>query len=347
MKQIILFCALVLLASAAFVLTSCGNPKETLHIYNWGDYISDDVIRKFEKEFNCKVKVDVFDSNEAMYAKLKAGAGGYDIIVPSSYMAKLMYEQGMLRDLDSALLPNVTKYFDRSYSPLSLDGELKYSVPYFVSFTGIGYDTTRIKDFQPTWRMFERPEIKKRSSLLNDQREVMGCALRTLGYDVNSTDQKQIDEAVALIQKWKQNIAKFEVDDAKRALASGEFFLIQTYSGDMLQVSMEKPNVAFVIPEEGSTVTFDNFTVVRNSRNSKLAHEFINFMYRPEIAAENMNEIMYVTPHTEAVKLVDEKLRRNPAFAIPESVRSRCVPLRDLGEDNAKYIRAWDKIREE
>lgn len=104
MKQIILFCALVLLASAAFVLTSCGNPKETLHIYNWGDYISDDVIRKFEKEFNCKVKVDVFDSNEAMYAKLKAGAGGYDIIVPSSYMAKLMYEQGMLRDLDSALL---------------------------------------------------------------------------------------------------------------------------------------------------------------------------------------------------------------------------------------------------
>lgn len=111
----------------------------------------------------------------------------------------------------------------------------------------------------------------------------------------------------------------------------------------MLQVSMEKPNVAFVIPEEGSTVTFDNFTVVRNSRNSKLAHEFINFMYRPEIAAENMNEIMYVTPHTEAVKLVDEKLRRNPAFAIPESVRSRCVPLRDLGEDNAKYIRAWDK----
>ncbi len=206
MKRIILFCTLVLLASAAFVLTSCGNPKETLHIYNWGDYISDDVIRKFEKEFNCKVKVDVFDSNEAMYAKLKAGAGGYDIIVPSSYMAKLMYEQGMLRDLDSALLPNVTKYFDRSYSPLSLDGELKYSVPYFVSFTGIGYDTTRIKDFQPTWRMFERPEIKKRSSLLNDQREVMGCALRTLGYDVNSTDQKQIDEAVALIQKWKQNI---------------------------------------------------------------------------------------------------------------------------------------------
>ncbi|MBO7329008.1 MAG: spermidine/putrescine ABC transporter substrate-binding protein [Lentisphaeria bacterium] len=345
MKKSILFCAVA--AMMTLFLASCGKPKTTLHIYNWGDYISDEVVRDFEKEYNCRVRIDVFDSNEAMYAKLKAGAGGYDILVPYSYMAKLMYSQGMLAKIDLQKLPEVTKNFDKSYSRLSLDSEMKYTVPYFVSFTGIGYDTTKVKDFKPTWRMFEKESLKRRCSLLNDQREVLGVALRTLGYNVNSTNQKQIDEAVELIQKWKKNIAKFEVDDAKRALASGEFFLIQTYSGDMLQVSMEKPNVAFVIPKEGSTVTFDNFAIYKNSPNKDLAHAFINYMYRPAVSAKNMNEIMYVSPNTEAVKLVDEQLRKNPAFLIPEDIRSRCTPLEDLGKENVKYIKAWDKIREE
>jgi spermidine/putrescine transport system substrate-binding protein len=335
-----------LLAPLVF-LTACGEPKEKLYIYNWGDYLSEDVVRQFEKEFNCEVQMDVFDSNEAMYAKLKAGASGYDILVPSSYMAKLMYAQGMLQEIDLAQLPTVKQNFDNTYAPLSLDAAMTYSVPYFVSFSGIGYDTERVKDFQPTWHMFERADIHRRSSLLNDQREVMGCALRTLGYDVNSVDPAQIDAAVELVKKWKGNIAKFEVDDAKRALASGEFFLIHTYNGDMLQVSMEKPSVRFVIPEEGATVTFDNFVIHKNSANPKLAHAFIDFMYRPEVSAANMNEIMYVSPNTEAVKLVDEQLRNNPAFNIPAEVRARCSTMTDLGDNNVLYIKAWDRIRAE
>jgi spermidine/putrescine transport system substrate-binding protein len=349
MKKVNFFRAL---ATAALVvpmmwLTGCGEPKETLYIYNWGDYLSEDVVRQFEKEFNCEVQLDVFDSNEAMYAKLKAGASGYDILVPSSYMAKLMYAQDMIQELDMSKLPEVQKYYDQSYAQLSIDSEMKYSVPYFVSFVGIGYDTERVKDFKPTWRMFEREDIHRRCSLLNDQREVMGCALKTLGYDVNSVDQAHIDAAVELVKTWKRNIAKFEVDDAKRALASGEFFLIQTYNGDMLQVAMEKPSVAFVIPEEGTTVTFDNFVIHKNSANVDLAHAFINFMYRPEISAANMNEIMYVAPNTEAVKLVDEQLRNNPAFTIPADVRARCYPTWDLGNENVRYIKAWDRIRAE
>ena len=229
----------VVLALAAVLLSSCGKPKEVLTIYNWGDYISPEVVKKFEKEFNCKVKVDVFDSNEAMYAKLKAGAKGYDIVVPSSYMAELMQKQNMLAALDHKLLPNVTKYVDKSYTKLSLDKELKYTVPYFASFTGIGYNTKKVKDFVPSWRMFERADLKGRCSLLNDLREVIGIGLLMTGHDMNSTNQKDLDEAVKQVLVWKKNIAKFEVDDAKRALAAGEFVMIQTYSGDMLQVSSE------------------------------------------------------------------------------------------------------------
>ncbi len=344
MKKTLFLAGMVL---AALLAVSCGKPKQVLHIYNWGDYISNDVVKKFEKEFNCKVKVDVFDSNEAMYAKFKAGAGGYDIIVPSSYMAELMQRQGMLLALDHSKLPNVDKYIDQSYIKYSLDKKLEYTVPYFASFTGIGYNKDKIKDFEPTWRMFERPDLKNRTSLLNDLREVLGVALRTLGFDVNSTKQEEIDKAVELVQVWKKQIAKFEVDDAKRALASGEFNMIQTYSGDMLQVSTENPSIVFVIPKEGSTFTFDNFAILKNSPNPDLAHKFINFIYRPEISAENMDEIMYITPNTEGMKLVSETLRKNPAFMLPESVRATCTALQDLGADNGKFIKAWDKIRQE
>lgn len=334
-------------AALLFTLGACGKPKKVLHLYNWGDYIADDVVKQFEKEYDCEVKIDVFDSNEAMYAKLKAGAGGYDVIVPSAYFAELMNRQGMLLKLDHSKLPNVGKYIDRSYTKYSTDENMEYTVPYFASFTGIGYDKTKVKDFKPTWRMFERPDLKNRTSLLNDLRETIGAALLTLGKDANSTNQEDLDAAVELVRTWKKQIAKFEVDDAKRALAAGEFVLIHTYSGDMLQASSENPDLVFVIPEEGSMFTFDDFAILKTSANQDLAYAFINFMYRPDICAKNMDEIMYTTPHTKAMTMVDEKLRSNPAFMIPESVRAKCTMTKDLGDDNAKYVKAWDKIRQE
>ena len=324
---------------------SCKKEQQVLHVYNWGDYTAMEVVEAFEKEYNCKVQIDTFDSNEAMYAKLQSGAGGYDIIVPSSYQAKMMKEEGMLEPLDKSQLPNVTKYFDATYAKLLLDKDLAYSVPYFVSITGIGYNSERIHDFQPSWRMFEREDLKQRISLLDDQRELIGAAMATLGYNVNSTDQKQMDEALALISKWKKNIAKFGVDDCKMSLASGEFVMIQTYNGDMLQVISEKPEIRFVIPKEGSTVTFDCFAIMKSSANKELAHKFIDFMYRTENAVKSMNEIMYVMPHLEAVGQVDDELKSNPAFNLPPEARARCTPLDDLGEKKVLYDRAWDKVK--
>lgn len=341
------FVQLFFAALAALAVTACNDDRPVLRIYNWGDYLAADVIAAFEKEYNCKVDVDTFDSNEAMYAKLKAGAGGYDIVVPSSYMAKTMYDQQMIDKLDHSKLPNVLKNYDSRYNSINLDQKMEYTVPYFVSFTGIGYDSRNVKDFQPTWRMFERADLKGKTSLLDDQREVIGCALRTLGYSANETDQAKIDEAVKLARVWKQQIAKFGVDDAKASLASGEFFMIQTYSGDMLQVIAEVPTVRFVIPKEGSTVTFDNLAILKNSANKDLAYKFIDFVYRPEMAAANMDEIQYIMPNKAGQKLVCEEVRNNPAFSIPAEDFQRCTPLQDLGAENVKYNTAWDHIKAE
>ena len=333
-------------ASLMLVMLLAGCKKErVLHIYTWEGYISEDVIKQFAEENGCKVEVDVFPSNEEMYAKLKVGATGYDIVVPSAYMATTMYKQQMIDKLDLSRLPNVVKNYDAKYDAISLDKAHEYTVPFFVSFTGIGYNAAKIPDFEPSWRMFERESLKGKISLLDDQREVIGCALRTLGYDASETDQKKIDEAVKLAREWKKNIAKWGVDDSKDSLASGEFVMIQGYNGDMLQVAKDNPDIKFVIPKEGTTSTLDNFAILKDSKNKDLAYKFIDFMYRTDVAARNMEEIQYYMPHKEAIQQLDESLRNNPIFNTPADVFSRCSPLADLGEDHVKYDKAWDDIK--
>lgn len=339
------FFLIPLLALASVLLLTNCSKKPVLHIYSWEDYIAEDVIRGFEKEYNCQIQVDVFPSNEAMYAKLKAGAAGYDLIVPSSYMSLVMNSQGMLEKLDHTLLPNVKKFYDKQYDLLALDKKQEFCVPYFISFTGIGYDVTKVKDFKPSWKMFEREDLKGKLSLLDDLREVIGCALLTLGYNANSTNEKEIKEAVALARKWKKNIAKFGVDDSRNSLANGEFHLIQTYSGDLLQFAVDNPNLRFVIPMEGTSVTFDTLAILKNSPNKDLAYKFIDFVYRTEQAIANMNDIYYRMPHKEAAGKVKKEIRNNPVFNIPPSMFKYCIPLKDLGKDKVLYERAWDEIK--
>ncbi len=329
--------------------SGCGEKKQTLHLYNWADYLSEDVIHDFEKEFNCVVEQDVYDSNESMYAKLKAGARGYDVVVPSCYTASLMYAQGMIDKLDKTKLPNVLKNIDGKYSGITMDKDMEYSVPYLVTFCGIGYDSSKIKDFKPTWKMFEREDLKGRTSLLDDVRETLGIALIVNGCDsVNVTDEAKLKAAVERVNLWKKQIAKFGVDDSVRALASGEFVMIHTYSGDIMQAALENPDIKFEIPEEGGTVTLDSFVIMRDSKNKELAYQFINYLYRPEVSAQNMNTVQYIMPNKEAMPLVDEELRGNQVFQIfNEFHKNKSYFIQDLGEEIVKYSKAWDEIRAE
>lgn len=347
-KAISRLSALIFAVVLSLFAAACSKTEEKaeLHLYSWEDYIDPELLEQFEKEYNCKVKLETFASNEQMYAKLKNGASGYDVVVPSSYMAKVMYEQKMLEELDLAQLPNMKKYYDKTFDVLNMDKDHVYTAPYFISFTGIGYDASKVKDFEPTWKMFEREDLKGKTSLLDDHREVLGAALKSLGYDVNTVDEKQLDEAVALARKWKQNIAKFGVDDSRQNLADGSFFLIQTYSGDLLQNAVDNENLKFVIPREGSTVTFDNLCILKNSKQKDLAYKFINFLYENENAAKNMDYVMYRMPHTEAVKSVDESIRDHELFNIKPEVFKLCTPLDDLGENQKLYSEAWDKIKQ-
>ena len=181
-----------------------------------------------------------------MYAKLKAGASGYDLLTPSSYMVSLMHAQGMLRPIDHALVPNLV-HVDPEYLKIAVDGTMDHSVPYMISNTGIAYLRSRVADFVPSWAMFGRADLRGRMTLLNDMRETIGAGLKFLGYSLNTTNERELEAARDVILGWRANIAKFENEQYKTGLASGEFLLVQGYSGDILQVRKENPDIAFAI----------------------------------------------------------------------------------------------------
>ncbi|MFA5518600.1 MAG: spermidine/putrescine ABC transporter substrate-binding protein [Spirochaetota bacterium] len=338
-----IFKALIFMVCATVVL-SCGNREKELHVFNWADYMNPDVIEKFEKEYDCKVVMNYFDSNEALYAKIKAGASGYDVMFPSGYMSKIMQEQKLISELDHSKIENL-KNIDKAYLKKALDSKMEYSVPYMLSYTGIAYNKKRIPDFKASWSMFERKDLAGRMTLLNDLRETIGAALKFHGYNYNTLDDKELDKAKDTVIQWKQNIAKFDVDEAKRGLSSGEFVLIHTYNGDALQLIEENSDLAFAIPEEGTAINGDDMVIPTSAKNPELAYKFINFMLSPEVAKANMEFVYYLAPNTEAQKLMDKDFMSNPVINPPKKVIDKSDVLEDLGENNLKYSKIWDQIK--
>lgn len=338
------FIVSVVLAAVMFISAGCGSGKKKLYIFNWADYMNPAVIEKFEKQYNCKVVINYFDSNEALYAKLKAGATGYDLLFPTSYMSKLMYEQKMIRAIDHSKLKNI-KNVDMNFVSKGLDPEMKYSVPYMMTFTGIAYNKTKVKNFKPSWSMYERTDLAGRMTLLNDLREVIGAALKYNGYNYNSVDEKELEKAMNTVISWKKNIAKFDVDEAKRGLSSGEFFLIQVYNGDALQLVNENPDLEFATPVEGTTLSQDDFVIPAEAKNADLAYAFIDFLLEPENSKANMEFVYYLSPNTAAQKLMDAEFLNNPAINPPQKILEKSDFLKDLGENNSRFSAVWDKIK--
>lgn len=319
---------------------------ETLHVYTWADYVSPDVIAKFEKANDCQVVIDTFDSNETMYAKLKAGATGYDVIFPTSYMILVMEQEGILQELDPARIPNL-KNIDPEVLSKVHDRAMKRSVPYTLGYAVIAYRKDKVTDPQPTWAMFDRADLSQRITLFDDMRETIGAALKFLGHSINTRDEAQLAAAKDVLLRWKKNAAKFDNEGYKAGLDSGEFRLVHGYSGDLFQVAQENDKVGILIPREGVTASCDEMVIPKTSKQSPLAHALINFLLDPQVAAENMEWMGYLCPNTEALKLVSKDFLENPAVAIPADIKAKSEVIQDLGPDLAKYTKIWDAVKSE
>ncbi|MCD8141337.1 MAG: spermidine/putrescine ABC transporter substrate-binding protein [Planctomycetaceae bacterium] len=335
----------VLAALLTCVIGTVCAGERVLHVYTWSDYFDSEVLVQFERENNCRVAVDYFESNEAMYAKLKAGGGGYDVITPSSYMSSVMDGQDMLLPLDHSLIPNLDN-MDKNWLRMTEDPSMRYSVPYTRTVTGVGYNSDRVKpEDLGSWDIFANPAYARRMTMLNDMRETIGAALKYLGYSLNTTNEAELAAAGEVLQGWKRHLAKFDVDEAKMGLGSGEFHVIHGYNGDVALIMEEVPEIDFFIPKEGSSVASDDFVIAAGTPAADLAHAFINHLLDPEVARITMESIRYFMPNPKAVAELDPELRENNAFNVDDSVLEKCEVIRDLGEDNAKYIRIWDLVK--
>jgi len=315
-------------------------------IYNWDAYVDPKIVKAFEKKFNCKVVEDTFESNEMLEQKMRSGAANYDIVVPSSYFAGRMYAQGLIIKLDLAKMPNLANVDAKILGRLP-DKAMEYSVPYMMGCSGLAYRKNQVKDFEPTWRMFERPGMTKRMTLLDDPREVLGAALKTLGYSCNSTSEKEIKEAAQLVMKWKGSIAKFENEQYKNGLASGEYYIVQGYICDVLQLKEENPkkNIEVVIPKEGTLFAVDMLVIPTKAKNPALAYEFINFVHDAKNAAQNTEWVLNVCPNTPSYALLSKKVRENKALFPDAELEAKCELLEDVGEAISIYNHYWGMIK--
>lgn len=337
--------AIALIVVAGLFLSGCGQKKATLHLYNWADYMDPDLVTAFEEQYDCRIILDTFDSNESMLAKLEAGASGYDIAFPTAYMVDIMQTKEMLMAIDHSKIPNL-KNVDADYlKNNALDKTMAYSVPYMIGSTGIAYRTDRVTDFTPSWAMFDRADLKGRSTLLNDIRETLGSALIYLGYSANTTNPNELSEAATVVNRWKANIAKFDAEAYKPGIASGEFVLVHGYSGDILQVMEEQENVAWAYPQEGFLIGCDNFVILKDAPNADLAHAFINFLHDASNAAKNTEFVYYLCPNSASYPLVSEEVRSNEAVFIPKEAMAKAQILKDLGPVSELWEKIWDEIK--
>lgn len=315
--------------------------KPVLRIFTWSSFFDPKVIKEFEKEHNCQVEFDIFDSNELMYAKLKSANVKYDLLTPSLYIGKLLSEQGMIEPLDWSKLPHL-KTLDLDYCQKE---ELEpYFAPYLMTFSGIGYVKSRVRVDQKSWSLLAREDLRYRTTLLNDFRETLGVGLLYLGYDLNHPTKDQLIEATNLLRNWKKNIAKLENEQYKLGLDSAEFLAVHAYSGEIAQLIDINDDIGFFLPKEGFTLSMDVFCISQKSNSKDLAYAFIDFMHRPSIAARNIEHTHYLCPNSSCYRLLSERTRGNRAIFIDSHEIKRAHKL-EVSPENGWFLQAWDKFK--
>ena len=341
MNQLVRF-FLIIAVSSAIILSAISSlntsqgysGKNTLTVYNWGDYIDEDLIKQFEKATGIKVIYETFDSNEAMMTKIEQGGTNYDIAVPSEYMIDKMRHENLLIPLDHSKLPNL-KNIDPRFMDLPFDPDNKYSVPYFWGTVGIVYNPKMLHNKKITsWNDLWDADLKNQILLIDGAREVMGMGLNSLGYSLNDTNKKHLLEAKVKLDKLTPNVKAIVGDEIKMLMANEEAAIGLVWSGDASEIMSENEDLDYVVPKEGSNLWFDNMVIPKTAKNIDAAHQFINFMLDPKVAAKNTDYVGYSTPNKEALKYLDKEVVEDERFYPSPELTKKLEVYENLGKRN-------------
>ncbi len=323
----------------------------TLRMFMWSDYIDPEMVKLFEQREGVRVVIDTFESNESMLAKLQGGGASYDLATPSNYVLQTMVRAKLLQPLEKTSLKNFGNISPGFLNP-NFDPGNTYSVPYQFAATGLAYNDSRYKPAEESWKLIFGPEDRVKFALLDDPREVIGAALKYLGYSVNSGKVEELRAARDLLRQTvkKRGFESFSGGpEIRNKLLAGSIDLGQIYVGDLLQGAAENEHLHVFLPNEGTTISTDTLVVLRGSPNPALARKFIDFVLEPKVSAAISNYTYYGNPNARAQPLLDPFLKSQKAFnPTPEEFSSGRVEfINELPRGNTPrlYDRIWTELK--
>ncbi|MBQ6808739.1 MAG: spermidine/putrescine ABC transporter substrate-binding protein [Firmicutes bacterium] len=321
-----------------------------LNVFNWGEYISDgsegslDVNTEFEKLTGIKVNYSTYESNEAMYAKMKSGAVSYDIIIPSDYMIQRMISEDMLQPLDFSKLSNY-HYIDEQYKDLYFDPENEYSVPYSVGMVGLIYNSTMVEEAPTSWTAMWDERYTDDILTFNNSRDSFSIAQLILGQDVNSTNLEDWDAAAELLKEQNDVLQARVMDEIFNKMEAGNAAIAAYYAGDYVLMNGNNEDLAFVYPEEGTTYFVDSVCVPANAQHYEAAMMYINFLLETQISTAIAEYTYYASPHTGTQNNPDYTLRGDEILYPTEDQMPEVQYFEDLDpEVRSYYEKLWEEI---
>jgi len=298
--------------------------EKKLNFYNWDTYIGETTLEDFNEASGIEVKMDLFADNDELFAKLKEGNPGYDLIVPTNDYVERMIAADMLVPLDHSKIPNMSN-LGANFRDASFDPGLKHSIAYMWGTIGVGYNKKRTGDITASWKhLYDSDQFAGKISLLGDGQNVLGSAMKLMGKSLNSTDAATIKAAEEMLIAQKENIKVFADDNGQDLLASGEVVIAQEWNGDVLQVMAEDDELSFFVPDEGGLIWQDCLCIPKGAPHPENAHAFINYILEADAGALIADYIQYATPNDAAKGKLSEEYTGNPAIFPTEETIAKC-----------------------
>ncbi|WP_409069338.1 extracellular solute-binding protein [Clostridium sp. FAM 1755] len=318
--------------------------KQVLNIFNWSEFLPQSVVEQFEKEYNVKVNYSTFSSNEEMLAKLMGGNVPYDLVVTSDYAIEIMTKQKLVQPIDKNNVPNLSN-IDKNVLDLAFDPKNTYSLPYMWGGNNIVIDKTKvtkkITSFDDLWDS----QFKNSLVILDDPRVMIGLALQKNGYSINTKNPKELQKAKEDLIKLMPNVKAFDSESPKTLLINGEASIGYVWGTEAYLAKLENPNLEVVLTKEGVIPQYDNFVIPKKAKNKKLAEEFINFIYKPEVSAQVSEEFPYANPNKAAYPLMDKDKLNDIAVYPPREAVEGNELIKDVGETTKLYDDIWTEIK--
>ena len=319
--------------------------QEVVNVYNWYDYMDEEVFEIFEQETGIHVNKMYFTTNEDMMLQVEVSPGAYDLVFPSDYCVERMIANGMLAEINFDNVPNFVHIAQNLQHP-DYDPDNKYTVPFMWGTLGILYNTKMVDEPVTSWNILWDEKYADNIFMMDSLRDTMGVALKSLGYSMNSQDIIELKAATDHLIAQKPLVKAYYVDETKDKMVANEAALALVYSGDALYAMEKNEDLAYAVPMEGSNIWIDPMVIPATAKNKENAEKLINFLCRPDIARKNCEYIWYSSPNASAIELMGEEYTDNPTINPPEDVVARCEFFHDIPADKlAIYNNFWGQVK--